>query len=453
MADIAIINSTTPDQRDASRPVGAMPLGPLMIVSALEQAGYTVHFQDYQIYRAERKPSIETFYQFIKAAPSDIIGLNAYSSILPTVLGAIQRLKAEFPRKTVILGGPSATDTPDEIMALFPVDIIVVGEGELTIVDLMRTLEDGGDLENVAGIVYRRDGEIRTTARRPRVKDLDSLPLPAYHRINFADYGSMVHILTARGCPYQCKFCSVHSIWERQLTYRSAASIEQEMLLIKDRTREIRFADDTFVLSKRRVLETISIMKKVGLKVPWRANGRLDLMDDDLLEAMGESGCHVMMVGLESGSNRVLKEMNKRTTIEQAHETLRKAARYIKHLDVAWIWGFPFETLDDLYLTLMALGEICRLPTDVWTHGHLLCAFRKSTFYQEYQHMLRFDTDLYPSQRAFMPSERLSEYPELVSMIKAHPSIFAGFYYFDHPELAAKRALIDKLWPAGHEGR
>jgi anaerobic magnesium-protoporphyrin IX monomethyl ester cyclase len=453
VADISIVNSTTPDQRDNTRPTGAMPIGPLLIVSALEEAGYTVHFQDYQTYRAERKPSIETFYRFIKDAPGDIIGLNAYSSILPTVLGAVRRLKAEFPRKMVILGGPSPTDTPVEIMRAFPVDVIVLGEGELTVVDLMRTLEDGGDLDEVAGIVYRRDAEIRMTPRRPRVQDLDSLPLPAYHRINFADYGHMVHILTARGCPYQCKFCSVHSIWERQVTYRTAESIERELRLVRDQVREIRFADDTFVLNKRRVREMIALMRKVGLEVPWRANGRLDLMDDDLLAAMGESGCQVMMVGLESGSNRVLRAIKKETTIEQAYYTLRKAARYIRHLDVAWIWGFPVETLEDLYETVMAVAEICRLPTDVWTHGHLLCAFPKSTFYQEHRQMIRFDTGLYPSQRAFMPSERLSEYQELVSLIREYPEIFAGFYYFDHPELEAKRALIDKLWPTGHEGR
>lgn len=458
MSDITIVNGAMIDQKPIrGNAQGAVPLGPLMIVAALEQAGYAVDFYDYQVYPAERKPAVDTFYRFLRSLPGERIGINLISANLPTALGAIRRLKAECPEKTIILGGPCATDTPQPIMKHFSPDIIVRGEGEQTIVDLMRTLEDGRDLSKVAGITYRSpDGAIHTNPARPRITNLDALPLPAYHHIDWKTYGYMVPIMSQRGCPYECTFCSVHSVWQRHLTSRSTAGILRELVSVKDQVHEICFVDDTFVLDKRRVYAIIDAMKAEGIHLPWRCNGRVNTTDEDVLKTMVDSGCHMILYGLESGSNRVLSKIRKKFTAEEALETLRLASRIVPRLDISFIWGFPFETMEDLYQTLQALGEVGRLPTSKFIHGHLLCAFPKSPLYEEYKQLVRFSRHFYPAQRAFLPTDRLSSYPELTELVEGYPEICSAFYYFDHPELGKKSDMINKIWPPEYldqEGR
>jgi len=458
MPDISIVNGALIDQSPSNgRTHAAVPLGPLLIVSALEEAGFDVDFVDYQLYPVKRKPSVDTFYRFLCTLRSEIIGISLISANLPTTLGAIRRFKEEFPHKTIILGGPCATDTPTEIMMGFPADIIVRGEGERTVVELMRALENNGDLSDVLGITYRApDGVIHSNPSRPRVTRLDTSPNPAYHHIDWSAYGHMIPIMSARGCPYDCTFCSVHSIWERRVTQRSIEGIIREITAVKDEIHEICFVDDTFVLDKRRVYGIIEAMKAEGIHLPWRCNGRVNTAEKKLLKAMADSGCHMMLFGLESGSDKVLKRIRKRFTAKQALEMLELASRYIPRLDVSFIWGFPFETMEDFYLTLEALGEVSRLPNRTLIHGHLLCAFPKSSIYQEYKHLIRFSRDFYPAQRAFLPTDRLSKYPELIEIVEGFPDICAAFYYFDHPELEQKSEMVNKIWPPEYldqEGR
>lgn len=156
-------------------------------------------------------------------------------------------------------------------------------------------------------------------------------------------------------------------------------------------------------------------------------------MNDGLLDAAARHGCEEMLLGFESGSNSVLRRIRKGFTVEEALDTFRQASRHVS-LDVSFIWGFPFETVEDLYETLIALSEISRLPKTS-LHGHLLCAFRRSALYEEFGHLASFSEEFYPTQRAFLPSEWLSDYPELVELIQAHPRIFSAYYYYDHPEL------------------
>lgn len=449
MTDITIVNSMVCDQRSDGELIAAIPAGPLSIVASLEKAGYDVEFIDYQLYRINNKPSIKSFSNFLFTIDTKIIGINLFNSTLPTVLGSLKDYKQKKPDVKIILGGPSATDSPVEILSNFPGDIVVCGEGEITIVELMRVIENGKDLSTVNGIVWRKeDGTIVTNPQRERVRDLDSLPLPAYNHINFSDYGNILSIITARGCPYRCKFCSARSVWQDKVTYRTPENIlaEFESLGSND-IKEVIFYDDTFVLKNDRVKKIITNMKKVGFDVPWRCNGRIDRVDTDLVKFMVDNGCCEMLVGLESGSDKILKIIDKKFSSQQAMNSIRLLSQYVPRLDVSFIWGYPFETMEDLYDTLGALGEVSSLESNMFIHGHLLCAFPQSPLYKEYGHLASFSLDLYPTQRAFMPTERLSNFPELVEMIKAYPRIMAGFYYYEHPDLKKKKELIDKIWP------
>jgi radical SAM superfamily enzyme YgiQ (UPF0313 family) len=454
MADISIVNSTTIDQptsAEVGKPLAAFPVGPLMIAAVLEEQGYDVEFMDYQTYGVPRKPSVESFLTYLERVSAPIIGIGVISSSLPTVLAALVKYRATHPGKLVILGGPAASDTAREIVEKFPVDIVVRGEGEITIQELMRAIEDGADFASVAGITYRSNGGVLENPDRERILDLETLPLPAYHKINLADYGRRATIMSARGCPYQCTFCTSRAIWGHRVVYRDVKSIANELSAIKEHVDSVDFADDTLVLSQSRVFSLLDALKEAGVGLRWRCNGRVDHMTDELLKRMADDGCEQMLLGLESGSNRVLERIKKKFTVEQALATYKKTSQYVS-LDVSFIWGFPFETMSDFHETLMALADVSRIPGAA-LHGHLLCAFRGSALYEEFGDLIRFSDDFYPTQRAFLPTDRLSNYPELVELIKAHPRLFASYYYYDHPELAQKRELIDRIWPAGKEGR
>ena len=198
MSDIAVCNSVYPL---VDTPV--FPQGPLSVTAVLEQAGYQVEFYDYQLEPVDRPGCPDAFYEFLRRARANVIGISTLSSSLPTVLLAVRRLKDEAPHKTVVLGGPAATDTAEAILAHFPVDVSVRGEGEETAVQLMRALERGKGLEEVAGLTFRQDGTVVSTSPRPRIRDLDTLPYPAYHRVDFRRYTSALGIVYARGCPYR----------------------------------------------------------------------------------------------------------------------------------------------------------------------------------------------------------------------------------------------------------
>jgi len=213
-------------------------------------------------------------------------------------------------------------------------------------------------------------------------------------------------VMSVRGCPYGCTFCSVHSVWERRITRRSIEGIMREVLSVKDQIREITFHDDTFVLNKQRVYAIIDAMKAEGIHLPWRCNGRVNTTDDeDLLKTMVDSGCRRMMIGLESGSDMVLQKIRKEFTAQQALEMLNHASKYFARLDLTFIWGYPFETMEDFYQTLEILGEAKRLPAEMYFHSHLLCAFPQTEMYREYKHLARFSrVFILPNELSCLPT-------------------------------------------------
>lgn len=437
MSDITIINSGFDVVHQ-----GTVPVGPLYIVSMLEKGGIAVDFKDYQLCSAPDRPSPDTFCDFIDC-DTPLIGISVMCNQLPTVLMGIERLKRRHPEKTVILGGPSATDSSDYILNHFPVDIVVRGEGEVTALELMRALESKADLSRVQGISYRKEDRVHHNPPRPRVENLDTLPFPAYDRIDFDHYHGLGLIFTARGCPYHCSFCSAHSVWERRVTYRSAESVTAEMALIQHRVKRIPICDDTFVLNARRVREIIAAMKRVGIERPWDCFGRVNLMSNELLKDMAEAGCCEIYYGMESGSNRVLKHMQKEFTVEEANAVVKLTLQYVPHVRTTYIWGFPFESLDDFYDTVAAMAEGSRSPTN-HIQSWLLSPMVASPLYREYHELLKFSPTL-ELGLAVLPGGHLSDCPELVDFIARHPDLCAAYYYFDHPSLMTKVDVMRNL--------
>jgi len=442
MLSVTVCNAVVPA---VSTSPSVLPIGPLMIASVLRRAGFEVAFRDYQTCcTAANRADPDAFYRFVSGLGTEIVALGAMSGIMPTMLPALRRLKSEQPDRILILGGPGPTDTPVDIMNICPVDVIVAGEGEATIVELIRALQDGRPLDTVAGIWFRRDGRPVGTGRRPRLRDLDRLPPPAYDLIDFADYSGGLHIMTSRGCPYRCKFCSTHSIWGHRVTERSIAAVVDEIASVSDRITWMTLCDDNLALKPDRLRLLCRLLRERDLGLPWMSYGRINLIDEGLIEAMAAAGCEEVFYGIESGSQRVLDALDKRIDLKQARAVVKMTASRILRVNTTYIWGYPFENPGDLVDTLMAVAEDERIDRVV-PHLYLLGPLVNTPLYREYHRLLRFAPDFVPHVASVPVGTDLEQFPELVDFIRRHPRVSTPFHHYDHPTLAEKRGLIERV--------
>jgi len=256
------------------------------------------------------------------------------------VKGAWKMLaSARFAGAFTVIGGPHPSCLPGESLATGAVDCVVRGEGEETLVELADRLGDGGRAEGIAGASWLEAGRTVSGPDRPPIRDLDSLPLPAWDIFpRLSSYGNpqpllsrlkpAFPIMTSRGCPYACTFC-YKGVFGREWRARSPESVlrEWEWLAGPMRAREIAVQDDSFNVDRDRALRICRLVSAAGLSVPWSTpNGiRADIVDGDLLEAMRESGCVRVSFGVECGDQGILDRLGKGESLAQMENAFRLA--------------------------------------------------------------------------------------------------------------------------------
>jgi anaerobic magnesium-protoporphyrin IX monomethyl ester cyclase len=420
-----------------------VPLGCLYLTRALEDAGFDVDFRDYQAYDSQAgEPDdpfdLERFLSFLHD-PAPVIGLSCMANLLPFTLLAARAVKDRYPDRTVVLGGVGPKAVEDTILRRFPwIDVIVRGEGEVTGPDLLQAL-DGGDLSAVRGLSYRQNGTVRHTADRERICDLDTIALPAFEKVDLGRYKGY-GMMTSRGCPYPCTFCSVAPIWNHESYSRSPENIIAEMRVLHQGAGVdlFLFQDEFFVSGKEQVMDFCRALERSGLDVRWKAFGRVNLTDVDMMKAMADCGCVELRFGIESGSDRILQRIKKGFTSEQVLDVVPRAIEVLPRVDVFYMWGFPFETMDDFNQTLFqmlafqAMGArilpslLSLLPqTEIYTSlppdtRLEFCPYLFPDFVLTGHEVLRGSLVELP--------ERHRSYFEL---IEGNPDIFPGFFHVD----------------------
>jgi radical SAM superfamily enzyme YgiQ (UPF0313 family) len=339
------------------------PLGLAYLAAVLEEAGIDVSITD-----GSCGLSLAELMDELKGYEPDIVGISCTT---PTFLDAIELAEAvrqAIPRAITVLGGPHLTAIPQEAMLEEVFDIGVVQEGELTLLELVREIEDKGslgkiDLEQINGLVFRRDGQVIMTPPRERIKDLDSLPYPAWHLLPpFSSYRPtpasyrklpLAAIMTSRGCPYGCTFCD-RGVFGNYTRVHSPERVlgEVEQLIRRYGVREIRFFDDTFTLNRKRVVRICEMIIERGLRFPWTCLTRVNVVDKDLLWLMKEAGCWQVLYGLESGDPRMLEIINKGSSVEQNTQAVQWALEVGLGVRGDFIIGTPGETMESLENTL-----------------------------------------------------------------------------------------------------
>jgi len=225
-----------------------VPLGPLYLTRALEDAGYRVDFRDYQCVPSDDPFDLDVFLDFL-ADPAPVIGLSCMANLLPFTLLAMRALRQRYPDRRLVLGGVGSKAVEEKILDRFPwIDVICRGEAERTGPELLEALRQGGDLARVDGISFRADSRIVHTPDRQRIADLDAIPFPAFEKVDLARYAGY-GMMTSRGCPYPCTFCSVAPVWNLESYSRSPRNIVDEMAFLhrKAGVDLFLFQDEFFV--------------------------------------------------------------------------------------------------------------------------------------------------------------------------------------------------------------
>ena len=408
-----------------------LPLGALAIATSLEAGGWTVELRDLQL---SGQPATVEELADACATDAPVLGLSLMSDRLPEAVMALQLVRQRQPETVIILGGAGPTYVAGPLMAAFDhIDAVVRGEGEVTVAELMTAVRSRGrkGLAGIAGVTARVDGEVVVGPERPRIADLDTLPWPEGAAWDPAPYDS-VSLVTARGCPFHCSFCSVVAGWGRTVRRHSVQRVVDNIawLLARKPGAFVHLEDDTFTLDRQRVLAFCEVLKAQLPGIEWGCTARLDGLDEALVTTMAEAGCRSMFLGIESGSDRVRAKVHKSFSSTEVIARIAMLTRYVQ-VTAHYIWGYPFETVDDLHETFLQIGYLAAMGVTA-RHSHLV-PFPQSPLVQDATAELRF-YEGYPFPRLFV----VEPGAPWLDLVRAHPDVFTPWFALATPDDAAR---------------
>ncbi len=255
----------------------------------------------------------------------DLIGITVLSPVYFEVIRIFNKIKEKSKNTPVCLGGPYVTTVMEEIFEDTPAEFAVYGEGEITFSKLIGYLKGDENIEDIDGLMFKNEiGEIVRNKPVKQIRDLDTLPFPAYDLFDMDRY-PLHRIVTSRGCPYSCDFCNSTFIWDVKWRKRKPEKIieELEFLLQKYGKKIVVFADNSFNIDLERVNEFCDLLIMKDLKILWSTSVRADIINRETAVKMKAAGCYNVAVGVESANNEVLRKMNKQTTIEKVTEGVK----------------------------------------------------------------------------------------------------------------------------------
>ena len=321
------------------------PLGLAYLASALSEAGVEVRILDLVVFpysQSMLQPLIEDF-------NPQVVGITAVSMTFDNAIDVLKDIKRIDPGILTIMGGPHVSFcAPDTLKAYPELDVIVLGEGERTVVELTRTVNNGNPWEKVNGIAYRKGTEICFTEKRGPIENLDDLPVPDRRLLPLGRYralGMPISLTTSRGCPYKCIFCVGRKMVGARVRYRSAGKIVDEMEYLNSLNfHQINIADDLFTANKNHCNAVCDEIIKRGLQLKWTSFARVDTISDAVLKKMKAAGCSAVSFGIESANPQILKTIKKGITLKQVEDAVNMCKRAEILPFASFILGLPGET-------------------------------------------------------------------------------------------------------------
>ncbi len=305
----------------------------------------------------------------IKAYNPDIVGITSMYTLHSKAVHDIAKIVKEVKNILVVVGGSHASILPSWILSDKNIDLVVIGEGEETFLDIVKHLEKGRSISKIPGTAIRKNGKVKINKPRPFIKDIDSIPLPARHllpmnlylndwyRQRMAMKPPRANMITSRGCLFNCVFCSIHSVWQHSWRGRSPENVvdEIEILVNKYGAKEIAFQDDNVSLNRNRMESICDLIIERKLNIRWCTPNGIAIwtLNKKLIDKMRKSGCYKLTFGIETGCLETQKFVRK------SQINLKKAKNIIKYCNKKGLWthsafiiGFPYETLEQIRETI-----------------------------------------------------------------------------------------------------
>jgi len=374
----------------------------------------------------------------VAARDADLYGFSSICSSYPLTIRITRALKALRPKSTILLGGPQASVVDVQTLEAFPfVDQVLRGEAEKTLPLVLDQLAGEGRLDRVPGLTYRVGMEPRRNADAPVIQDLDALPLPAYHLTTDLQGAKRATLELGRGCPFACTFCSTNDFFRRNFRLRSPERVLRDMRMIAETysIRDFELVHDMFTIDRRRVAIFCEAMIASGNDFTWSCSARTDCIDEELLELMARGGCRGIFFGVEAGSERMQKIIDKHLDPKRAEEIIDATERLGIHSTVSLITGFPDETWDDLRETIRIFMHSARCPKS-HPQLNLLAPLAKTPIYSKHKNELVLE-ELCSSMSH---QSRIRDDADL-RLIRRYPEIFSNFYTLPTPHLSRDRLL------------
>jgi radical SAM superfamily enzyme YgiQ (UPF0313 family) len=292
------------------------------------------------------------------------VGITVYTESARDCVRMQRLVRQLAPEATIILGGPHVTAVFGEAMANPDTDVVVRGEGESTIIEVLEAIRHPAyGLNRVKGIVYRDpSGQVRSNPDRPPICVLDQLPIPAYDLANYTTETRWFSLVSSRGCPGRCVFCAAH-VTAGCVPRSHTVEWMYSTLYSQHRRHRFRFfsiLDDTFTADRRRVHAFCNLLRAWAAGVQFAVRTRVDLLDEEMVRALAVTGCAEVQIGIESGDDAVLRSIGKNITLAQVRRAIELILMYRILLDTSFILGHPsdtLETLDKTILLAMAIRE------------------------------------------------------------------------------------------------
>lgn len=362
------------------------PLGLLYIAAVLEKIGSEVKIVDIDADSIQT----ETLKNIIKSFQPKIVGITVVTPSYKMAVHIAQTVKEVSKDIYTVLGGMHPTILPEESVRPDSVDFAVKGEGEFTTRELIQRLEDGKDIESISGLVYKRNGRIMINKNRELIDNLDLIPFPRrgllkkqYYSYPDTESYRAIPIITSRGCPAECTFCSARQMYSRKFRARSANNVadEIEYLIRNYQPKEIHIWDDNFVTQKERVFKLRDEIRKRDIKMKFAfPNGlRADYIDEEVIKTLKEMGTYSIAFGVESGSEMILDKIKKGASTEE----IRRAFRLAKKYDIeTWAFFVLGLLLEDKYTIRQTIDFAKELDPDI-VKFHILKPYPGTVVFEE----------------------------------------------------------------------
>ena len=364
------------------------PLGLAYLASSLEKNGFSVRIIDAPAEGFSSRDIVESCI----TEEVNLIGVTFLSPMFSSIKKLAEQVKRYHPEVTIIAGGPHPSALPERTLEEIPsIDIICVGEGERTIVEVAEYLSGKREIKDIKGIAYRDGNQIRLNSPRPMENSLDSLPPPARHLLPMNEYkltatrtkgsGFCPTIILARGCPFNCQFCS-HP-FGRTFRHHSVNRIMEEVteLIENYEITQVNFEADTLTINKAFVMELCNAIIDRKLNIAWTCESRMDTIDEEMLRIMKKAGCWQISYGVETGSQRLLDYIVKGLTKETIIETFRITKKIGISIRGFFMLGLPTETKKESLKTIRFAQKL----NPLWAQFTITIPYPGTPMFQQLQ--------------------------------------------------------------------